>query len=173
MNQAAGNSAGTIQVVGRPFPRGAAGLASYIKARTDDGWEIADFMMGVMHGDKIEGRAPRTVERKEAARWLADQDWAGRFNSWTLSRLTNIRSTTGGPITPTSNCWPCWMHLRIGSPHWRSTARRGSWTPRRSERSRNYACGMRLVAIGTLANPPQPQRKKPTKGDDSLGGTLH
>jgi len=85
MNQAAGNSAGTVQVVGRPFPRGvsgnpsgrpkgASGLASYIKARTDDGWEIADFMMGVMHGDKIEGRAPRTVERKEAARWLADQD---------------------------------------------------------------------------------------------------
>ena len=86
MNQAAGNSAGTVQVVGRPFPRGvsgnpsgrprgASGLASYIKARTDDGQEIADFMMDVMRGDKIEGRAPKTVERMEAARWLADQAW--------------------------------------------------------------------------------------------------
>ena len=86
MNQAAGNSAGTVQVVGRPFPRGvsgnpsgrprgASGLASYIKARTDDGQEIADFMMDVMRGDKIEGRAPKTVERMEAARWLADRDW--------------------------------------------------------------------------------------------------
>ena len=86
MNQAAGNSAGTVQVVGRPFPRGvsgnpsgrprgASGLASYIKARTDDGQEIADFMMDVMRGDKIEGRGPRTVEPKEAARWLADRAW--------------------------------------------------------------------------------------------------
>ena len=86
MDQAAGNSAGTVQVVGRPFPRGvsgnpsgrpkgASGLASYIKARTDDGREIADFMMDVMRGDKIEGRAPKTVERMEAARWLADRAW--------------------------------------------------------------------------------------------------
>jgi hypothetical protein len=73
MNQAAGNSAGTVHVAGRPFPRGAAGLASYMKARIDDGREIADFMMGVMRGDKIEGRAPRTVERMEPARWLADR----------------------------------------------------------------------------------------------------
>ena len=50
-------------------------MASYIKARTDDGWEIADFMMDVMRGDKSEGRAPKTVERMEAARWLADQAW--------------------------------------------------------------------------------------------------
>ena len=32
-------------------------------------------MMDVMRGDKIEGRAPKTVERMEAARWLADRAW--------------------------------------------------------------------------------------------------
>ena len=38
--------------------------------------------------------------------------------------------------------------------HWRSTTSSGSWMLRRGESSLNYAYGMRLVAIGTLANPP-------------------
>jgi hypothetical protein len=73
-NMPAQNSTETApRVVGRPFPKGVSGnpggrpkgLVRLICEQTDDGLEVAEFMLGVLR----DGNAARR-DRIEAAKWL-------------------------------------------------------------------------------------------------------
>lgn len=80
-------SAGTARKpVGRPFPKGVsgnpggrpAGLGSYIREKTDDCREVADFFLAVMRGAALvhedgEVDFPAIRERMEAGKWLGDR----------------------------------------------------------------------------------------------------